>query len=195
MRLSVLLTLAGAASALSLPVQAQKREAGAHEHGRGTLNIAVEGNKVTMELEVPGVDIVGFEHVAKTRREKQAVEKAKSQLQAPLALFKLPAAAACRATEAKVEFGAEEDEAKAKDGGKAPGAKGGKAKHDDEHSEFHAQYTLECQSPVSITGIEFPFFRAFAAAERLDVNVITAKGQNKFEVSRKRPSLSLAGMI
>ena len=69
------------------------------------------------------------------------------------------------------------------------------AKDDHEHSEFHAQYTLECQSPVSITGIEFPFFRTFAGAEKLEVNVITAKGQNRFEVSRKRPSLSLAGMI
>ena len=81
----------------------EHRELGAHEHGRGTLNIAVEGNKVTMELEVPGVDIVGFEHAAKTRREKAAVEKAKTQLLAPLTLFALPASAACRVTEAKVE--------------------------------------------------------------------------------------------
>lgn len=194
MRLIALLMLAGVACTASLPVQAH-RQAGAHEHGRGTLNIAVEGNKVTMELEVPGADIVGFEHVAKTIREKQVVEKAKGQLQAPLTLFKLPAAAECRATEAKVEFGADADE-KAKDAGKATAAKGAKARHDDhEHSEFRAQYTLECQSPVGITGIEFFFFRAFAGAEKLDVNVITAKGQNKFQVSRKRPNLSLAGMI
>jgi hypothetical protein len=184
MRPFVLLMLVGSAASVSLPALAH-REAGAHEHGRGTLNIAVEGSKVTMELEVPGFDIVGFEHVAKSRRDKQAVEKAKAQLQAPLALFKLPAAADCRVTEAKVEFGADEDD-------KAAGAK---AKEEHEHAEFHAQYALECQSPVSITGIEFPFFRAFSGAEKLDVNVITAKGQNKFEVSRKRPSLSLAGMI
>ncbi len=40
------------------------------------------------------------------------------------------------------------------------------------------------------TGLEL-----LAGAEKLEVNVITAKGQNRFEVSRKRPSLSLAGMI
>ena len=79
------------------------RELGAHEHGRGTLNIAIEGAKVTMELEVPGADIVGFEHAAKSRTEKAAVEKATTQLQAPLSLFGLPASAACRVTEAKVE--------------------------------------------------------------------------------------------
>jgi hypothetical protein len=188
MRLFTLLAVA-ACAAVVLPAQAH-RQAGAHEHGRGTLNIAVEGSKVTMELEVPGADIVGFEHTAKTRREKQAVEKATSQLREPLALFKLPPAADCRATEAKVEFGADAEE-----GAKAPAAKG-KAKHDDhEHSEFRAQYTLECGSPGSITAIEFPFFRTFSGAEKLDVNVITGKGQNKFEVTRKRPSLSLTGMI
>src|SRR2546430_17581707 len=93
------------ASAIATPSIAadEHRELGAHEHGRGTLNIAVEGNRVTMELEVPGVDLVGFEHAAKTRRDKSAVEKAKTQLMAPLALFALPASAGCRVTEAQVE--------------------------------------------------------------------------------------------
>ena len=36
-----------------------------------------------MELEVPGADIVGFEHAAKTRTEKAAVEKATTQLRLP----------------------------------------------------------------------------------------------------------------
>jgi hypothetical protein len=177
------------ASAIATPSIAadEHRELGAHEHGRGNLNIAVEGNKVSMELEVPGADIVGFEHAAKTDREKAAVEAAKTQLASPLTLFALPAAAACRVTEATVEVeigehdhGAKADASAAKDGG---------------HSEFHAQYALECAAPTKITGIEFGFFRAFAGAQRLDVNVITPKGQSKFEVTRAGPSLSLAGMM
>jgi hypothetical protein len=79
------------------------RELGPHEHGRGTLNIAVEGNKISLELEVPGVDIVGFEHEAKSRNDKTTLEKAKQKLSAPLSLFKFPASAGCRVTEAKVE--------------------------------------------------------------------------------------------
>src|SRR5258708_3075099 len=66
--------------------RAGARELRADQHGRGHLNIAVEGNKVSMELEVPGADIVGFEHAAKTDREKAAVETAKTQLAAPLTL-------------------------------------------------------------------------------------------------------------
>ena len=68
---------------------------------RGTLNIAIEGARLTMELEAPGADIVGFEHKAKTEQQKAAVEKAKQQLAEPQALFKLPAAAGCVLKEAK----------------------------------------------------------------------------------------------
>jgi hypothetical protein len=166
------------------------RELGAHEHGRGTLNIAIEGAKVTMELEVPGADIVGFEHAAKSRTEKAAVEKATTQLQAPLSLFGLPASAACRVTEAKVEVetGDHGHDAKAGESGKAAAKGGG-------HSEFHAEYALECASPGNMTAIDFGYFRAFAGAEKLTVNVITPKGQSKFEVTRASPTLSLAGMI
>jgi hypothetical protein len=46
-----------------------------------------------------------------------------------------------------------------------------------------------------MTAIEFGYFRAFAGAQKLDVNVITPKGQSKFEVTRSNPNLSLAGMI
>jgi hypothetical protein len=196
MRLITPLLLAGAAATATVSFAAEKhRELGAHEHGRGTLNIAVEGNKVTMELEAPGVDIVGFEHAAKSRRDKAAVEKAKTQLNSPLALFKLPASAACRVTEAKVEVEAgEHAKVGAKDGAKD--AKDNAAKGKDEgHSEFHAEYALECGSASSITAIEFGYFRVFAGAAKLDVNVITPKGQSKFEVTRGKPSLSLAGMM
>ena len=46
-----------------------------------------------------------------------------------------------------------------------------------------------------MTAIDFGYFRAFAGAEKLTVNVITPKGQSKFEVTRASPTLSLAGMI
>jgi Protein of unknown function (DUF2796) len=176
------------------PAAAQThRELGPHEHGRGTLNIAVEGNKVSMELEVPGMDIVGFEHGAKTRKDKTTLEKAKQKLSAPLSLFKLPASAGCRVTEAKVEVETGEHDHAAKQEKKGEASKS--SEKEQHHSEFHNAYSLECSSPASITGIEFGYFNAFPGAEKLEVNVITPKGQNKFEVTRTRPNLSLAGMI
>jgi hypothetical protein len=187
----------GAAAVLGaiavFPAAAQThRELGAHEHGRGTLNIAVEGNKVSMELEVPGMDILGFEHEAKSRNDKTTLEKARQKLSAPLLLFKLPLSAGCQVTEAKVEVETGEhdhaDQEKLGDAAKS-------TEKEQHHSEFHNMYSLECTSPTNITGIEFGYFNAFPGAEKLEVNVITPKGQNKFEVMRARPHLSLTGMI
>ena len=175
--------------ALTKPAAAQHREVGAHEHGRGTLNIALEGTRLTLELEVPGADIVGFEHAAKTPRQKAAIDQAKKQLTAPLALFKLPAPAGCIVQEASAKI--EGGEHKHGHGH----AKSGKDEKGKEHSEFHATYTLECKSPASITAIEFDYFRLFPGAQKLGVNLITPKGQTKFEVTRAKPQISLAGMM
>jgi len=179
---------------------AQHRQLGAHEHGRGTLNIAVEGKRISMELEVPGVDIIGFEHEASTAPQKAALAKGEKQLLAPQALFKLPAGAGCIVSAANVALEDEDPDHDHDKEAPAPGKSGEGAKEPAEHeehhhSEFHAQYTFDCRAPDKLTSIEFPYFRAFAGAQRLDVNVITAKGQTKFEVSRDKPRIDLAGMM
>ena len=181
------------------PAAAQHREVGAHEHGRGTLNIAVEAARVTMELEVPGADIVGFEHAAKTRKQKAAVDQAKSKLSAPQTLFKLPASAGCVLKEASaaVEGGDHHDDhaAHGASKNKQGAAKGSAEPEGKGHSEFRATYAFECTAPANITAIEFEYFRAFPGAQKLDVNLVTAKGQTKFEVTRARPRIDFAGMM
>jgi uncharacterized protein DUF2796 len=190
--LSVVVVL-GAVAAHPAAAQTTQRQLAPHEHGRGTLNIAVEGNKFGMELEVSGMDIVGFEHEAKTHKDKGTLEKAKQKLSTPLSLFKLPASAGCRLTEAKVELERGDSDRPASEGEKGEAPKS--SQEEQNHSEFHNMYSLECTSPTSITGIEFSYFNAFPAAEKLEVNVITPKGQNKFEVTRAIPNLSLVGTI
>jgi hypothetical protein len=177
--------------AASLPAIAaeEHRELGPHEHGTGRLNIAIEGKRVSMELEVPAADIVGFEHEAKTAAQKAAVKKGKTTLEAALNVFKLPAEAKCKLAEAKVALHAEDEH----DHGKA--GKAGKAKHKDgdedesHHSAFHAEYTIDCAAPEKLTGIDFRYFEVFAGARKLDINLVTEKGQSHYEVSREKPQL------
>ncbi|MDH4983163.1 DUF2796 domain-containing protein [Hyphomicrobium sp. D-2] len=66
----------------------EHRELGAHVHGRGTFNIAIEGSRVALELKAPGMDIVGFESAPTSDAQKAAVEKAKATLAKPLELFR-----------------------------------------------------------------------------------------------------------
>jgi Protein of unknown function (DUF2796) len=184
-----------AVAAYPAAAQAPHRELGPHVHGRGTLNIAVEGDKVSMELETPGMDIVGFEHAAKSKRDLSAVEKAKAQLSAPLSLFALPASAGCRLSASSVTIEHGEHDHSGKEEATATKENGSASAKEEGHSEFHAEYTFECASVNNITAIEFGYFRAFAGAEKLDINLITPKGQSKFEASRAKPTISLAGMM
>ncbi len=201
MRKQLSFTLAIAAISLltnAARAEDEHRELGAHVHGHGTLNIAIEDKRVSMELEVPGMDIVGFEHAPSTADQKAAVEKATAKLEKPLGVFSLPAAAGCTVAEAKVSVEAEhhhdgddDDHDDHKDGAKDDDG------HDEHagHNQFHANYALDCTNPNELTAINFDYFTLFAGAHDLTVNVVTAKGQSKYEVSRDKPTLDLAGIM
>ncbi len=169
----------------------EKRDADAHEHGHGALNIAVSGNTVSIELEVPADDIVGFENEAKSQVEKDAVAAATKLLSDPLAMFTVASAAGCVTKAAKVEVKAEEHEEAAK----KEEAKGGDEKAEAGHSEFHANYTVECASPANLTAMNFPYFKAFEKAQSLVVTIVTDKGQSKFDVTRDKPDLDMGGLM
>ena len=186
-----------AALALVSAVRAadEHRELGAHVHGHGTLNIAVEDKRVAMELEVPGMDLVGFEHEAETKEQKAAIERAKAKLAKPLALFKLPASASCSISEVKValEGAAEHNDGDEDHTEHADGDHDGDERGS--HTEFHVAYALDCAKPANLTSIAFDFFTTFPRANGLTVNVITAKAQNTYEVSRDKPEFDLGGMM
>ncbi len=171
------------------------REQGAHQHGHGRFNMAIEKSTVSIELEAPGSDIVGFEHAPKTAQEKKAVEAAKAQLKDALKLFGLPKEAGCRVTKTDIDVHGAGDDHKHDHGPKD--AKAPPAKADDKasaHTEFHAQYALTCSKPSAITALDFGFFAAFPGAQDLEVVAISDKGQVKAEATRKAPKVSLPGL-
>jgi len=177
------------------------RELGAHVHGHGTLNIALEDTRLSMELDVPGMDIVGFEHAAESETQKAAVQSATALLSEPLKLFKLPADAKCTVASAKVEI-----EGAADDDGDDHHGHDHDAGHDDHdhdgakdahagHTGFHATYALACAEPAKLGAIAFDYFSSFAGAQGLTVNVVGTNGQSTFEVAREKPVLDLGGMM
>ena len=170
----------------------QRRELGAHEHGHSTLNVAIEGTEVAMELMAPGVDMVGFEHEAESAADKAALEAAEAKLADPLSLFVMPAAAGCAVQTATVEIEGEHHEEADHDEGEEHEAE---AEHAAEHNEFHAEYQLACASPDELGTIRFGYFEAFPNAMEVEVNVITEKGQSSFEVERDAPILDLVGLV
>jgi len=207
--LSLTILTAGAA-------HTQTRELDAHQHGHGALNIAFEGASVAMELEVPGADIVGFEHPAESDADRALIDAAIAQLAKPLELFAMPAAAGCTVTAANVALLGEDDHDEHGDDHKDEHADDHKDEHDDDHkddhaddhkdehadeegeeghNEFHAEYALTCADLSAIDAIEFVYFERFPNAAELDIQLISDKGAKGFEVERDEPRLDLSGAI
>lgn len=173
---------------------AERREVGAHQHGHGVLNIAIDGNKVALELEAPGADITGFEYDAKSDKDKAAVKQAIATLEKPLALFKVPDGAQCKVSEAKVRLETEQQshgdhEHHGHDHDKHE--KAGPAAH----AAFHAEYLLECSAPAGLKTLTLDYFTVFKGAEGLTIEVIAPKGQSKFEATRDKTVVDLSGLL
>ncbi|SDO08656.1 Protein of unknown function [Filomicrobium insigne] len=210
-------TILSAMAVMVSNVHAQHRELGAHEHGQGILNIAVEGQRVSMELSAPGADIVGFEHDATTDDQKAALKTAKEKLSEALSLFRLSGKAGCKVAETEVTFQTEEDgdhtdhHEHANDGvaghddahkheahAKEHEHDHDHADHNDKqahHAEFRATYNIKCETPAALTGIAFGYFDVFKNAQRLKVNVVTDKGQTSLQATREKPEVSLSGLM
>lgn len=194
----LLFSIALALSALlATTAMGSEREHGAHEHGHGQLNLAVEGHELEMELVSPGADIVGFEHHPETESDKQAIEKAAALLKKGDTLFVPAEDAECRLEEAEVESAMMEDDdhdhhAEEKEHGhekehaheKEHGHGQDHAGHEQEtHSEFHVHYHFHCDTPDRLTHIDVKFFDQFPGAEELEVQAISAKGQTAAELT------------
>ena len=186
--LTTLATLAALAATAPRAEDAH-RELGAHVHGIGALNIAVQGAEVAMELHVPGADIVGFEHAAETAEDKAALAAAVALLERPLELFKLPEAAGCVVTSAAAVFETEADDHDHGEEGHDDHAEGAR------HAEFDADYLLTCGYPTALDRIAFAYFAAFPNARELDVQLVSDKGAGTAKVTRDADVLDLAGRI
>jgi Protein of unknown function (DUF2796) len=176
-----------------------ERQLGPHQHGHGTLNLAVEGQTVQMELEVPGVDIVGFEHKAETAEDRAKMEAAEKTLAQPLALFILPGEAGCKVTAAQVSIVGvtepDDDTHELDHHDHTEADKHEAEEHEAEHSEFQGEYALSCTNVAAITSIAFPYFEVFPNSAELAVTLITEKGQNVFEVNREHAVIDIRGMM
>jgi hypothetical protein len=170
--------------------QETHRELGPHVHGHGVLNIAIENTRVAIELDVPGMDILGFEHEPATAEQKEAVKAGEAQLGKALELFKLPQAAACTAVEGKVGIEADHDH-ETPAGTSEPPAGGA---HEG-HRDYNANYVLECAHPDAIKQITFDYFKHFKGAHGLTVNIVSDKSQNSYEVTSEKPVLDLGGTM
>lgn len=152
---------------------------GAHEHGVGQLNIAIEAHQLHIELTSPAMNIVGFEHQPRDGKQHAMVDKAVTKLKAADQLFITSAAASCVLREATVESGlieTHDDHEHHDHGHKEHG-------HNETHADFSANYQFECAKPEQLSEISVMFFEAFPATDELRVQALKGAKQLATELS------------
>jgi hypothetical protein len=160
--------VAVALSGVSGPAVASKT----HEHGVARLDIAVEGRRLTIAVETPLDNLLGFEHAPRTATERRAADAVVATLKAADRLFRADAAARCVLSGVELRSGA-------LGLGKVDAASAGT----DGHGDIDGQFEFTCEAaPVAV---DVGLFEAFQRLGRIEVQAVGAKGQRK--VTLRRP--------
>jgi hypothetical protein len=163
-------------SAAALAAEPARREAAAHVHGVASVNAALDGTSLTVELESPAESILGFEHAPKSQAEKDAVAAALTSLKSGEKLFNLPAAAGCVLKETDIDMPSGFADGKA-------GHKDHAHKHDhagdtgEGHADIDGSWRFTCAKPSAITSFGLGLFSAFPRMEKVNVVWLAAGAQ------------------
>lgn len=168
------LGIALCATLLSASSPALAAEA-AHVHGLMRLDIAVDQQMLTVQLESPLDSLLGFERRPRTPAERQAADALLKLMGDAATLFKPDAAAQCVATTSTVESAALQSTAP------VAGREGSK---ESEHADLDASYEFRCAHPDKLTVVEVGLFDAFKRLQKIDVQVAGAKLQSKQTLRR-----------
>lgn len=170
----ILTALAAVTLASTLWPQPAQAHSKAHQHGVAKLDVVIDGNALTIELDTPLDNLVGFERAPRTPAERQRVDAMTTRLKTPETLFKTDAAAACSTKATTIEapvLGL---------GTPSAGAAGGPAaKPADDHADLNARFEFECRSIGDLRQIDVALFSAFSGFKRLEVQMAGPKGQSK----------------
>lgn len=186
---SVVLVLGLMCSANASELQ---RQHGAHVHGQASGSLALDQGRVYLELEIPGANLVGFEHPPRNDDQADALTKVIEALENGQWLMADPGGQ-CQMGEITVStrgFGHssagrhDHDDDHGHDhhhGHDHKHEKKDKQHHDHEshehhdhdHAEFHVRARLDCQSPGQLRWLDLGLFDDYPGNERMTIDVLT----------------------
>lgn len=164
----------------------------AHEHGVASLDVAIDGNTVSIAIDAPLDGFVGFERAPRTEAERRRAAQVLAQLRQPETLFAADAAAGCAPVAAETQVRApvlEPAAAPGKAGAASAAGTAGTAGGD--HADLEAAYVFRCTQPDALRALELRLFEVFARLQRIDVQIASGQGQAKQTLRRPQRSLSL----
>ena len=146
-----------------------------HVHGNATLEVAIEGQRATVEFSSPLDNLVGFERAPRSDKEKALVSQTTERLRKPEELFVPSAAARCTRIAANVDAPVLDTPYKAPKG---------------EHAALTATIEFRCEQPQSLRSLRVMAFDAFPRLKRIDAQVAGAGKQRAGTLTSGNRTLS-----
>jgi len=169
----------------------------AHVHGIAELLVVLEGEQLDIELHSPAMNLLGFEHRARTPKQQALVQNAKNTLADTNNLFTL-GSAQCQLVDLDVDVSRMLDE----------GVHHDTDHHDDEshheehdanhrdrqeehgHSDIEARYRYRCEQPSTLDSLTTSIPVAFPGIESLQVQWIINGRQGAATLDNSRRHLN-----
>ncbi|MDR0564269.1 MAG: DUF2796 domain-containing protein [Azoarcus sp.] len=163
----------------------------AHVHGQAQMSLAVENQEVEIELEAPLASFLSFEHEPTTDAQKKEVRNMALTLHKADSLFLLPVDAKCQITEISLESDAISNDLLSPDIPEDTAAHhhGHEASQHEEHSDIDVEITFACRNPQKLNSLTVDLFRAFPNLQKINVQMVTPKGQGAAELTPQSNTL------
>jgi hypothetical protein len=195
-RYTARLALCAALAALPMATLAQPQnnatdagsfeQRGVHEHGRVTVNLVVEGATLSLELDAPAINVIGFERAPRNAAEQRRVADVDAWLRSGAGMLAVPTAAQC--TRASVSYQPPKPASSAKTAKSAKQAQHDHdhdhdhdhAQHDDhDHADYQARYSYNCRNAAALQWADLTLIARLVDVEAVEVNLVTPSGQSQ----------------
>lgn len=140
----------------------------AHTHGTASLELVRDGGTVQLQFRFPASDIVGFEHAAKTSKDKEDIRLARKKFALIENLVLFPKAAVCEPVAQETQFVAE-----------------------DNHGEFTVEFAVDCEEPKELKQATMQVFKSFPRVKKVSMTAVLGDRQLKKTFTAKNTDMPL----
>ncbi len=145
------------------------REQGAHAHGVATVDVAFDGKNGKIEFHAPASSIYGFEHEAKSVKDKANKEAGLKKFNDKVNdLFQFAAENKC---EVKMDYN--------------------EVVQKDNHADVNAIFNVTCATAPTGTAVTFGVQKVFSHVKTVKVTVITGETQKSQEIKKSGEQVEL----
>ena len=178
-----------------------QRQHGAHVHGEATGSLAMDGDVIYIELDIPGINLVGFEHPPRTENQSETLERVIADLESGRWLM-ADARGECEMENIEVgtpgfglnddhdHHGHHHDHHHEHHEDHHHGHE-----HDDdhghEHAEFKVQARINCRSAERLRWVDLELFADYPANETMRIDVLTETLATRARLGPSRARIDL----